>query len=480
MKEPTIKDINANANRFKKEMSKFNNEFKYIKPDDNNNIININNKNRIKRQLLNDDQIKFLNELDIDFNNVKTNEKLMIELNKVYNLILNLHELKINGAYHYAHHLFKHSNTIMTLCENEEIDFNKINSQLHILNLKVGDLKDIWDDNLMEKEPSDVKEEETAIFSMKGINRIYYGAPGTGKSYQVDKDFPNYDRVTFHPEFTYFDFIGGLKPDVDENKVISYEFISGPFTNVLVEAYKKPDKNIGLIIEELNRANTAAVFGDIFQLLDRDDEGKSEYSINNIDLVNHIKKELKKEFGIEEYDSFDNELIKELNNGKIRIPSNFSLIATMNSADQGVYVMDSAFKRRWEFKYIPIKFEPKHYKIKIDGFECYWGDFCDKLNDKLAELEINEDKHIGPYFLREDELKDKKKVSSKLLIYLWDDVVRYKRGKLFKLTEEKEQFSKVIFAFEDNKQIFIDSLHEKLNNGSVNNLMSNDIQDEDN
>jgi len=448
----------------------------------------------------------------------------------------------------------------------------------------------------------------------KGINKIYYGAPGTGKSYEVSNEFPTYNRITFHPEFTYFDFVGGLKPIVNENDKndISYDFVPGPFAEVLAKAYKYPKKDVGLIIEELNRANTAAVFGDIFQLLDRDKNGQSEYSINNADLVKFIKKELNlnipdingnklstgelqhlinenndlkdiyKElrdkilewdnnivigttssyisfslskifvriiftnenlaittifnkgkniidpkgitlprqdskissnltdsypdeifrFDLKYGDSVDyalflikqayedqlanselknesdlneksindknleisnnlnEKLINGLNEGKISIPSNLSIIATMNSADQGVYVMDSAFKRRWEFKYIPIEFEPKHYDMKIAGFEVKWGTFCERLNDFLAELDINEDKHIGPYFLTEEELNDKDKFSSKLIIYLWDDVVRYKRDKLFK---HKEQFSKVIKAFNEGNQIFTDSFQKKLN-----------------
>jgi hypothetical protein len=301
-----------------------------------------------------------------------------------------------------------------------------------------------------------VKNTNNGGISMKpGINLIYYGAPGTGKSYKVNKEFSNYKRLTFHPEYTYFDFVGGLKPVVLEDKTISYEFISGPFTNVLVEAYKNETSNVGLIIEEINRANTAAVFGDIFQLLDRDIEGKSEYPIDNIDLIKHLRKEL-------EDDSIS----------EIIIPPNFSIIATMNSADQGVFVMDSAFKRRWEFVYTPINFDSCSYGGKIiAGFDITWVEFGKLLNEELSNLGVSEDKLIGPYFLKEKDLDSKDKIASKLLIYLWDDVVRYKRSDLF--TDKYYQFSEVVNALINGKNIFVKSLQEKLDNFKQNNINFN-------
>lgn len=278
-----------------------------------------------------------------------------------------------------------------------------------------------------------------------GKNIIYYGAPGTGKSYQVNVDYPNYDRVTFHPEYTYFDFVGGLRPVSDEGKV-KYDFVPGPFTNVLLKAMQNPEESFGLIIEEINRANTAAVFGDIFQLLDRDDKGNSKYGIVNKDVMNYLSNNL-----------------KDIRISEIIIPSNMSIIATMNSSDQGVQVLDSAFKRRWEFKYMPINFNNENlYNEKIDSLNVYWKDFGEALNMFLSRNGIEEDKLIGQWFLNEKELQDEDLIASKLLIYLWDDVVRYNRKLLF---PNIYTFAQLIKEFKRNGlSIFAPELKQEIQN----------------
>lgn len=278
------------------------------------------------------------------------------------------------------------------------------------------------------------------------INKIFYGAPGTGKSYKVDNQYGDFDRVTFHPEFTYFDFVGGLRPVQDDiTKSISYEFVPGPFVDMLIKAVENKSSHYGIIIEEINRANTAGVFGDLFQLLDRDDEGKSRYIIKNKDICNYIEKATKKKC---EY---------------IYIPSNMSIIATMNSADQGVFVMDSAFKRRWQFEYVPIDFEELDLSsVKIAGFGMKWKDFGKTLNEYLSSIGIEEDKLIGQRFISINDLRDEKLVAAKLLIYLWDDVLRYSRFKLFK---EDKIFSNLVKQYTQNNQgidIFVDDLKMKL------------------
>lgn len=277
-----------------------------------------------------------------------------------------------------------------------------------------------------------------------GKNKIYYGAPGTGKSYKVDKTYKGYRRVTFHPEYTYFDFIGGLRPVQDvKTDTIKYEFVPGPFTDALIEAIFESNKEHGIIIEELNRANTAAVFGDIFQLLDRDDEGNSKYSITNKEIKDYINK------------------TKGVNIDELIIPSNFSIIATMNSADQGVNVLDSAFKRRWQFEYIPINFkDPKLPSIKVAGFNIPWNEFGEKLNEFLSDKGIDEDKLIGQRFITEKEMLDEQLIASKLLIYLWDDVFRYNRKVIFK---EHRVFSKLIEDYKQNGiKCFVPTLEEEL------------------
>ncbi|XKH52002.1 AAA family ATPase (plasmid) [Chryseomicrobium palamuruense] len=271
-----------------------------------------------------------------------------------------------------------------------------------------------------------------------GENLIVYGAPGTGKSKYLEDNFPSATRVVFHSDYSYYDFVGSYKPVplyiAEDNQIntlggeefylgrpiIDYQFVPGPFIKVLTEAFMNPTEEHTLLIEEVNRANAPAVFGDIFQLLDRNIEGRSQYSVTpNKDLHNYLT-------------SLDQ--IGHLFEEGLHIPSNMNLVATMNSADQGVYVIDSAFKRRWKFKYMPIVesgFVHENSLIDYAGQSFKWRMVLTAINNKLKGLGINEDRLIGPYFISPEEISDNDNISSKLLIYLWDDVVRYKRNEFF-------------------------------------------------
>lgn len=273
-----------------------------------------------------------------------------------------------------------------------------------------------------------------------GKNEIIYGAPGTGKSRYIEDTYGldyNSMRVVFHPEYTAFDFMGTYKPvplyRAKENglytidgknvgtgePVIDYRFVPGPFLKCLVKAYLDPSAMYTLIIEEINRANAAAVFGEVFQLLDRDINGMSEYTIDPPqDVVDYLN-------------SIDG-LTPLIENG-LRIPSNMNLVATMNSADQGVIPMDSAFKRRWGYKYIRINIDGALHEfasLKYGGREVFWGDLIRAINKKLSSLALSEDRLIGPYFIKPNELGSKV-ATDKLLLYLWDDVLRYNRINFF-------------------------------------------------
>lgn len=275
-------------------------------------------------------------------------------------------------------------------------------------------------------------------------NRIIFGAPGTGKSHLLEhqrKTYFNdehYERVTFHPNYSYSQFVGAYKPvtkSADGKEDITYSFVPGPFVRVLAKAVTNPSENFLLVIEEINRANVAAVFGDVFQLLDRDEDGKSEYPI---DASEDLKKHL-------------DELGVPLENGKIAIPANMYIWATMNSADQGVMPLDAAFKRRWEFEYIAIDenenqvadYEIPNPQNPSGNFAFVnWNNFRKALNKKLKNLpgaRVNEDKLLGPFFISRRSLEMAKThaedfirlFKSKVLMYLYEDVCKMNPRALF-------------------------------------------------
>lgn len=294
-------------------------------------------------------------------------------------------------------------------------------------------------------------------------NTIYFGAPGTGKSYTLNKDMndlisseDNYVRVTFHPDYSYANFVGTYKPIPLDDKMISYEYVPGPFMRTLVKALKNPNENFLLIIEEINRANVAAVFGDIFQLLDRKKDNSSRYTIDtSIDMKKYLEKELGQ------------------SSDKIKIPSNMYLWATMNSADQGVYPMDTAFRRRWNFKYFGIdnnEEEIENIKVTINNTEISWNKLRKAINEELLtdEYKLNEDKLIGPFFafdeyknteITEEEFTEIFK--NKIIMYLFEDVARSKRNELFSGVQSKGKltYSKVCDAFDEKGvEIFCDNI----------------------
>lgn len=280
-------------------------------------------------------------------------------------------------------------------------------------------------------------------------NRIIYGAPGTGKSYKLNKDkeegsFNKFERVTFYPNYSYSHFVGVYKPitSATDNEKITYEFVPGPFLRILVEAFNEPTKNHLLLIEEINRANVSSVFGDVFQLLDRDDSGNSVYTIS---MSEDIKRYLLKQ-GITSV-------------SELYLPSNLFIWATMNSADQGVYTLDSAFKRRWEFEYININYNyEKIDEIEIDynGKKTTWNKLRDAINEKLSshDMRVNEDKLIGPFFLKQNEMKKNfnQIFKNKLLMYLYEDVLRHKKNGFF--VPEVTTFSKLLDMYDSGEDIF--------------------------
>lgn len=297
-----------------------------------------------------------------------------------------------------------------------------------------------------------------------GENIIYYGAPGTGKSFEISQltNDDNSSRTVFHPDTQYSDFVGCLKPSMNGDN-IQYSFRAGPFTEAVIRSIEDPDHHHYLIIEEINRAPAAAVFGEIFQLLDRDVSGKSVYpvDIGDPDFLEYLIARLGAKWS----------------GTKLRIPSNLTILATMNSSDQAVLPLDTAFKRRWKFKYQKLDFNNAatgniSLVLADEGFvhETSWSEFAQAVNQTLSENSIPEDRHLGPWFVTTDELAPDKveaTLSGKLFMYLWDDVLRHGRSTLI-FNESIKTYGNLVAQFEAKKVIFSEAFIKKLEHLSIN------------
>ena len=330
------------------------------------------------------------------------------------------------------------------------------------------------------------KYEENRIST--GCNVLLYGVPGSGKSWTIEHEYCKpgsiVERLVFHPDYTYSDFIGQILPAVAEDGQVSYKFTPGPFTNILREAYNNPGKEYILIIEEINRGNAPAIFGEVFQLLDRkveirdiDDDGypigTSEYGITNMNIAEEM-------YG------------KDRKTEKVRIPSNLSIIGTMNTSDQNVFTLDTAFQRRWDMRLIENDFsnvDPTLADAEILDTTVTWRNFCVEINKIVvgnsARMTSAEDKRLGAYFVHlrdlkfndamgdlkvydalrkkeskgtltddektqiaviRDAIRQNRKFPEKVIKYLWDDAFKFNREVIFEVTEY-QSLEQVIRAF---------------------------------
>ena len=350
----------------------------------------------------------------------------------------NKEQLKSGGIQRYFDenlNLVKHPNSYLI---NQWYDNDKNNTSLFNFNkflsdLTEGCLKIIKEDDVFKL----VSLSDEITFEIKNrilaINKIYFGPPGTGKSHAIKEELKklganadNYSRVTFHPDYDYHSFVGGYKPftDTEDGDKIKYKFVPQVFTDLYVKAWSNKNEDYYLVIEEINRGNCAEIFGDIFQLLDRNPE-------YNIEPSSELKAYLKEqENELNKGKTEDDSKLKLLFDGKLQMPDNLSILASMNTSDQSLYPMDSAFKRRWDWHYVPIdlKCTESNFTINIDDTHRYsWLEFLSKVNDKIYSVTKSEDKQIGNWFINASTSENsisKELFINKVLFYLWNDVFK--------------------------------------------------------
>lgn len=381
-------------------------------------------KKLINNSYYNQDLIDTIEIIKEDIKNIETIKKL-----KEYNRFF---EVLHNTSKNYEN--IKKSNTSNKQHPiSNELKENILNSSIE-LNLKLELMLKL--ENLLEK---------------INKNTIYFGAPGTGKSYKIKEiedlsnkiyNENNIFRTTFHEAYSYSDFLGQYKPRMN-GKNIEYSYCEGIFLKAFIRALENAEDNVFLIIEEINRGNCAEIFGEVFQLLDRNEAGESIYGIS---ISEDIKEFLKK---------------NEIENiEKIKIPENLYILATMNTSDQSLYPLDSAFKRRWEMEYIKINYNHKKIKnVKINyknGTIDFYYNCLKSLNKIIINETGTEDKQMGQFFIKIDNNNiDYEDIKSKILQYLFFDVFKHKRD-VFSTPHFSELILKDDFesCFNDNCQSY--------------------------
>lgn len=344
---------------------------------------------------------------------------------------------------------------------------------------------------LTERESNNKLQTEMMSVNPTAYNKIFYGVPGCGKSYHIehdvlgeifnDKDYienktkysHNVFRTIFYQDYSHADFVGQYMPK-RVNGQVEYVFVPKVFTKALERAYQKPEEPVVLIIEEINRGDAASIFGDIFQLLDRNNGGRSEYEIDCDEIVDYLSNVKNRN---ETITNIVGENEKEGTN-KIYIPSNLYLLATMNTCDQNVFALDTAFKRRWNMKEIPNEFK-EEYKIKdkrvpcnFDGKYITWEKFVKVVNEQIVDSSdefFGDDRQIGCFFvddtclLLKDETANESKSRNfayKVISYLWNDVAKLNRNKWF--VDDVKTLHDAIAKFVDNKDVFSSVLKTEL------------------
>ena len=459
------------------------------------------NELRVEKVVVNGEEVLNNNKnLTVNFNEL---EEMMKNVENITNenkkqLCHKLFNSKIYVLYCYEGNAEKYSKTLTGVVEAVK-NSEKLKSEVE--NKINQEVKKLLENKEFENENSLVIKEIVRYMRYIKINqykqKIYYGVPGCGKSYTIKKELDEVIesaedrssrifRVTVHPDYSYGDFIGSIMPKVKEGK-ISYEFVPGIFTRALKRALELKDKNenenVYLIVEEMTRGNIAEIFGDIFQLLDRDENGESEYEIDNENIYRSIYKYGSSDSG----NSKENETKKPenerwLSNNKIKLPSNFYIWGTLNTSDQNVFIMDNAFKRRFNFQLIKAdgnkaemdekldnEFKDKFFK-SFDENQKFWrldNDFVNELNNYIIkQLELNEDKQIGNYFIKisGESQEFANVVANKLLYYLWYDVQKVTYGDKYIFNKDKITKFEDIFDRDNLNDIFSKNFYEEVIN----------------
>ena len=333
-----------------------------------------------------------------------------------------------------------------------DVHFKKANDG--IFDVTVTNVQEAYYDD----KENGLEEIENIPFLDLPLQQIYFGAPGTGKSHEIKDQIKKHKsfRITFHPDTDYSTFVGAYKPtsvevrmrdmaghviiedgkEVKETKIV-YEYVKQAFLNAYIEAWKEQEKEtpqpVYLVIEEINRGNCAQIFGDIFQLLDRNSNGFSDYAIvPDADLSRHVKKDLEKLVIVNKeainaiYEECEEDMVDKVVNGKVLLlPNNLYIWATMNTSDQSLFPIDSAFKRRWDWKYIKIADAHKNWQIKIGTKTYDWWQFVQAINYFVFDATQSEDKNLGYFFAKaKDSIINAETFVSKVIFYLYTDVFK--------------------------------------------------------
>lgn len=467
----------------KLETNKNNNDFKLINMEKNldakignyteyyqKNLGNINKKieeyfndNNIEKNILSE---KIKNQ---DILSDKIEKKMItfihdIELvNEKLEFIKNHVEIKYEDSIKFINNRFNSIDTD----DNIRKKIEKISSENHQMKeliqekeMAIQKIEKVVDELLeREKKISNIPEtmEVTKLKKEEYINKdyvqeIYSGAPGTGKSYALKKRMQKNDyefiRITFHPEYEYHNFVGSIVPFTENNNVL-YKYNGGPFVDILKDALLNPNKSYALIIEEMTRANCSAVFGDIFQLLDRDSDGWSMYHIVNWEIYNELNIQVE----------------ETIIDGRIKIPPNLSIFGTLNTSDQSTFSLDTAFKRRFSIKHMDAnRSDEDKKKVKFNNEIILWESFYKEFNKYITkELNLNEDKQIGPYFINQKEATDGTGLE-KVLIYIYHEVfnIYFRYDKDNQIFLGKASDLKTILDKYETSQIFNDTLNGRI------------------